>query len=743
MAATLDGMDDIIKEFLAESSEDLDVLERDLVALERAPGSGDLLAEIFRSVHTLKGNSGALGYPKLESIAHAGETLLARLRDGKLELTSQLTNGLLAMVDALRGLLKRIEDSGNEGDSDCTAVTGSLNLMSEKDPACQRGEVQKVSSLVPYTDSISTSDGVSGKVKVNTAAKLLSEATGISSTDAVAASAGNIRVGIADLDRMMNLVGELTLARNQILHFAAESADTGLGAAAQLLKSVSTGLQQAVMRARMQPIGKVWNGFPRLVRDMAAKCGKQIALEMKGSEIELDRTILEAIKDPLTHVLRNAIDHGIERPDDRVGAGKSGTGHISLSAFHEGGRVYVEIRDDGAGIDVSRVLRRALEIGLITAEQSSRMSEREIAHLVFTPGLSTAENVTRISGRGVGLDVVRTNIEKVGGVVDLDSVAGQGITLKINLPLTLAILPALVVGCGDQRFAIPQANLVEVAAWQAEQKPNPIEQTYGGPVYRRRGQMLPLVFLGHLLGLPQSGTGVIHVVVLQAGARQFGLVVDTIGDCEEIVAKSLSKQLKELSCYAGATVLGDGRAALILDVMGLAQLAQLSTSLGSQSYEPPTAVETSSIPARQTWVTFRGVDGSHFGLPMSAVAHLEEVPAQRVERTRGREVVQCRGEIVPLLRTADLFHQPSPERDPLQVIMLRQGNRRVGLVVDQIEDIVEESLEPQGSRQTGFLRGTAIIQDSVAGVFDVDQLLELAGKPEQWAAPEGRYHSGC
>ena len=530
MAAAIDGMQDIIKEFLAESAEGVDVLDHDLIALEREPDSRELLREIFRAVHTLKGNSGALGYSKLESVAHAGENALSRLRDGELTLSLETANGLLAMVDALRGLLRAIEENGNEGDGDYSTVISSLSGLAERAGSAKADEkVRKASLPSAEADSFSKTTALDAGLKARTTRATLSSATckvqpenlrggAEAAPPQVATSARSIRVPVGVLDRMMNLVGELVLARNQVLHSALGYSDASLATAAQRLKSVTAGLQESVMKARMQPIGSVWNQLPRLVRDMAAQFGKQIEIEMNGSEIELDRTILEAIKDPLTHILRNAIDHGIESPGERTRAGKTAAGHVRLSAFHEGGRVHVEISDDGAGIDLPRVRQRAVERGLITAEQAASMSEQALARLVFTPGFSTTETVTNISGRGVGLDVVRTNIERIGGVVDLQSVAGQGTTLKINLPLTLAILPVLIVACGGERFAVPQVSLLELVRLDLEHERSAIEEIYGAPVYRLRERLLPLVFLDRALHLPQQNAGVIHIVVLQAGS---------------------------------------------------------------------------------------------------------------------------------------------------------------------------------------------------------------------------------
>ena len=750
MAAAIDGMQDIIKEFLAESAEGVDVLDHDLIALEREPDSRELLREIFRAVHTLKGNSGALGYSKLESVAHAGENALSRLRDGELTLSLETANGLLAMVDALRGLLRAIEENGNEGDGDYSTVISSLSGLAERAGSAKADEkVRKASLPSAEADSFSKTTALDAGLKARTTRATLSSATckvqpenlrggAEAAPPQVATSARSIRVPVGVLDRMMNLVGELVLARNQVLHSALGYSDASLATAAQRLKSVTAGLQESVMKARMQPIGSVWNQLPRLVRDMAAQFGKQIEIEMNGSEIELDRTILEAIKDPLTHILRNAIDHGIESPVERTRAGKTAAGHVRLSAFHEGGRVHVEISDDGAGIDLPRARQRAVERGLITVEQAASMSEQALARLVFTPGFSTTETVTNISGRGVGLDVVRTNIERIGGVVDLQSVAGQGTTLKINLPLTLAILPVLIVACGGERFAVPQVSLLELVRLDLEHERSAIEEIYGAPVYRLRERLLTLVFLDRALHLPQQNAGVIHIVVLQAGRRQFGLVVGAIGDTEEIVVKPLSKQLKGLSCFTGAAILGDGRVVLILDVVGVAQLANLSTAQPAQERREPETIKTSPTPARQRWLTFRGMTGTRFALPMAAVAHLEEIPAKTIERSQGREVVQYRGEILPLLRLSELFHEPVQERDLLQVLVLCEADGSVGLVVDRIEDIVEEAVELRSDARSGLLQGAAVIRERVADVLDVKRVLALAGEPVAPAAAESR-----
>jgi two-component system chemotaxis sensor kinase CheA len=372
----------------------------------------------------------------------------------------------------------------------------------------------------------------------------------------------------------MNLVGELVLTRNQILQFNARQEDTTLNTTSQRLNLITTELQAGVMKTRMQPIGVVWNKLPRLVRDLATSSGKQIQLEMDGADTELDKTIIEAIKDPLTHIVRNCCDHGIEKPEARLRAGKPAGGTLSLRAFHEGGQVNIEISDDGGGVNLQRVKEKALEKGLVRPDQIERMSEREVLGLIFLPGFSTAPKVTSVSGRGVGMDVVKTNIEKIGGAADLASRVGEGTTVKLKIPLTLAIIPGLVVKNGGERFVIPQVSLLELIRLETDSGKSSIEWIHGTPVYRHRDRLLPITYLSQVLGQGATqNSDAINIVVLQAEDRQFGLVVDDIQDTQEIVVKPLGKQLKGLSCYAGATIMGDGRVALILDVLGIGQLS--------------------------------------------------------------------------------------------------------------------------------------------------------------------------
>lgn len=485
------------------------------------------------------------------------------------------------------------------------------------------------------------------------------------------------------------------------------------------------------MKTRMQPIGMVWNKLPRVVRDMAVALGKQIRLEMDGSETELDRTIIEAIKDPLVHLVRNACDHGIEPPDVRVQAGKPPEGRLILRAYHEGGQVNIEISDDGKGIDVDRLKQKAAELGVLRGEQAEKLSDREAVSLIFLPGLSTAREVTKVSGRGVGMDVVKSHIEKIGGVVDVLNRPGSGITVKLKIPLTLAIIPGLVITSGGETFVIPQVSLLELIRLEGDSPEKHIEHVHGTPVYRRRGSLLPIAYLNQVLGLrvPERAEAV-SMVVLQAEDRQFGLVVDGINDTQEIVVKPLSKQLKGLTVYAGATIMGDGRVALILDVLGVGQKSGVLAEARDQSraaagQRMQTGVE------QQRLLLFRAGSFERLAVPLSLVARLEEFPRSAVERAGGCEVVQYRNRILPLISLRLVLESgaagSAADADPIQVIVFNDGDRSVGVVVDQILDVVEDAVAiRQKARRKGLL-GSAVVGKRVTDFLDLNHVIGAAG----------------
>jgi two-component system chemotaxis sensor kinase CheA len=486
---------------------------------------------------------------------------------------------------------------------------------------------------------------------------------------------------------------------------------------------------------------------------LAVACGKQVRLDLDGHETELDKTIIEAVRDPLTHMVRNAVDHGIEPPADRAARGKPVEGRLLLRAFHEGGKVVIEIADDGGGIDPARVRDKAVRSGLVGPELAARMSDRELVNLVFAPGFSTADRVTQFSGRGVGMDVVRTNIEKIGGTVDIESRPGQGTTVRMKIPLTLAIIPALTVTAGGDRYCIPQVSLLELVRLEGDHARTGIERIHGAPVCRLRGNLLPLVYLARELQVEVAPSAeAVNIVVLQADDRQFGLIVDEIHDTEEIVVKPLQKQLKGVAAFSGATIMGDGTVALILDVLGLAQRAGVVAGARERALAEQPAAVAGAETERQTVLVCAIPGGGRVAIPLAAVARLEEFPQSMVERVGGRAVVQYRGDILPLVPVARLLRRTggvgTPRRrrrgrsargreGPVQVVVCAGADRPVGLVVGRILDIAETTIASR-SRSTGpGVLFSAVIQDRVTEFLDVDQVTRLADA-ERAAAGLGR-----
>ncbi|WP_327008651.1 chemotaxis protein CheW [Dactylosporangium sp. NBC_01737] len=525
----------------------------------------------------------------------------------------------------------------------------------------------------------------------------------------------------------MNLVGELVLTRNQLIRAIGSVADPGMTRTGQRLNLITSELQESVMKTRMQAIDHLWSKLPRVVRDLSSTFGKQIRLAQEGKETELDRSLLEAVKDPLTHLVRNAVDHGIESPDERVAAGKHAEGTLTLRAYHEGGHVIVEVRDDGSGIDPDKIARIAVEKGLVSRDQLATMDRREILGLVFRPGFSTAKAVTNVSGRGVGMDVVKTNIERIGGAVDVDSVVGQGTTWRLTIPLTLAIIQALTIECGDERYVIPQVAVHELVYLDG-QSGRVVEHAMDAPVYRLRGKLLPLVYLDDTLGLHRDGEHDkdVYVAVLQAEGKRFGLVVDRVLNTEEVVVKPLTSRFKDIGVYAGATLLGDGRVALILDVASLARRAQLAA--GVEPKDADTTVRRGGGNGGRLLIA--GVGDRRVAIPLDMVTRLEEFPVERIERTGSREVVQYRDQILPVLRLSHLLGAYETEPGPtVPVVVYTENGRSVALAVEKILDIVEEGLD-DSRRDFGDdgLLGSAVIQQRVTELLDVRRAI-LAADP--------------
>ncbi|SDN82466.1 two-component system, chemotaxis family, sensor kinase CheA [Klenkia soli] len=765
----MDGLDDIVEDFLVESHENLDQLDRDLVALEQEPNSRERLSSIFRTIHTIKGTSGFLAFGKLEQVAHVGENMLSRLRDGALQLTPHRTDALLTMVDTVRELLGSIETTGGEGSVDVSRAVELISAALEDGPAAPEAEVQAAVETAAEAQVVEAAvevveeelaaieETVPAPVAVPVPAPAAPVVPApVAAAPAKPAAAGEeehaprravadstIRVDVDLLDALMQLVGELVLTRNQIVQYVSRQADTDLVRAGQRLNLIASELQEGVMKTRMQPIDHIWSKLPRVVRDLGQQCGKSVRLAMEGNETELDKTLLEAVKDPLTHLVRNSVDHGIEKPEARRAAGKASEGVLSLRARHESGQVVVEVVDDGAGIDPVRIGESAVRKGLVTPDQLARMATTDILQLIFAPGFSTAAAVTNVSGRGVGMDVVKTNIEAIGGTIEIESEPGRGTCTRLRIPLTLAIVPALTIECAGDRYAIPQVSLQELVSLDAEKAASAVETVGGAQVYRLRGELLPLVQLADVFGTSsERHDGHVVIAVLRSEGRRFGLVVDRVINTEEIVVKAVGAQLKSIGLYSGATVLGDGTVALILDVQALARRALRAETVerAEQRTAASAAAATASAGAERTRMLLAAIGGGRrVAIPLDTVTRLEQVKTATVERVGSREVVQYRGAILPIVRLDQHLGAASAygygeesTKDTLEVIVYADHDRSVAIVVEEILDIVDDTEVRHSDIDDMGLLGSAVFGDKVTELLDVRAAI-LAADPGFYA----------
>jgi two-component system chemotaxis sensor kinase CheA len=688
-------MDEIVAEFLVESLESLDRLDRDLLALEREPGSREVLASIFRTMHTIKGTCGFLGFGRLERVAHAAESLLAGMRDGSRSMTPEIAETLLRTGDSLRSMLDRIATTGGDGDEEHDDLVLELARLRA---------------------------GPTNEARATPAARDPSERAPVEARAVVADT--TVRVDVALLDRLMTLVGELVLARNHLVQLAEDRGDVTLATASQAMDRITAELQDGVMRTRLLPIRAAWAPFSRVVRDLAVALGKRARVETDGEETELDRSIIEAIRDPLAHLVRNAIDHGIEPPSERAAAGKPEEGVVRVRAYHEGGQVTIEVSDDGRGLDAGAIRAKALEQAIVTTDQAGRMTDRQLIDLVFVPGFSTADHVTTMSGRGVGMDVVRTNIERIGGSVETSTATGAGTTFKIRIPLTLAIVPALIVTANGQRFAIPQANVVElVAVGQGD-----LDAVHDAAVYRLRDRLVPVVSLATTLGATSAVPPVGSLVVAQADDRIFALLVDGLTDSVEIVVKPLGPHLSGLDVFAGATILGDGCVAAIVDVVGLARRAGIGH--GTRERLDATEPAPAAVAGGAALLVFADRAGARMAVALEDVERLEAFPRASVDRSGREDVVRYRDRILRLAPVDELLldrrrrARSSDDElpDDLQVIVHRDGETLHGVVVGRILDVVDRPLELEPGGRPG-VRGTTVIDGRVIEVLDLPALL--------------------
>ena len=781
---------EFIDEFLVESTENLDQLDKDLLALEATPGDPQRLASIFRTVHTIKGNSGFFGFSKLGALAHSGEHLLGRLRDGKLSLDDRITGTLYSMVDAVRAILQSIEATGTEGEQDFRELSHQLASAAEAEatpgpaatppeselappspapaaatapapaplspataeapPAAEAPDQAPLSSaspehgpaVEPTPAQPPASAPVAGETSQPTPPETV-QPTAVGPSPQPAAEAppvpagpsvadATVRVDVDLLASILDLVGELVLARNELR--SVETEDPSVLSVSQRINTVTNALQEAAVKTRMQPVEHLFSRFPRTVRDLAKACGKEVVFTIDGGDTELDRTLIESMRDPLTHLIRNAVDHGIEEPAAREAAGKPRSGRLSLRAFNESGRVTIELADDGAGIAVDRVREKAIARGLVAVADADALPDSEILQYIFEPGFSTAREVTSVSGRGVGMDVVRTNIEAIGGTVDIQSQPGLGTTVRVHVPLTLAIMPALVIHSAGERFAIPQAAVQELVPVRRGGR-SLVEGLADAPVMRVRGRLVPLVFLDTFLGLRsetacrEQGT----VVLVRVDDREFGIVVDGSAragqaghGCRDllesaslttIVIKPIGSALAGLGLYSGATVLGDGGVVLILDLRGISRLADVQAS----DHEDLPATEAAALLADR-YLVCRTRAGRRVALPLEKIVRLEKYQAADVQTAGARRLVRRDEGFTPLADADTLLAAtagPAPADGNLSVVVIRSGDGDLGIAVDGIVDVVPADSPLQPALAATGVSGTVALGGLATEVLDL------------------------
>lgn len=792
-------MDDLISEFITETSESLAVLDQELVKLEQNPNDKNILGNIFRLVHTVKGTCGFLGLPRLESVAHAGENVLGKIRDGEIIVTPHAISIVLEALDRIKDIMEKLAASGSEPVGDDSDLIKRLNIFADTNGAvvgdapapAPKIDVAVANMLSPdeiksgnamtssttqdeldeleraFRDAVPTIEGgvdftkapstfmeeapsvpapaaaapLPAKISEATKDKAIKQGleTEAKDTGGGANLAGqSIRVSLDVLENLMQMVGELVLSRNQLMQIMRNRDDRELKGPLQQLSQITTELQDGVMKTRMQPISTAWTKFPRLIRDLAHDLNKKIDLKMIGENTELDRQLLEMIKDPLTHMVRNSCDHGLENATDRAAAGKSEIGTVTLSAYHEGGHIIIKIADDGRGINIARVKQKAIENGLATEDELLAMSDEQIMQFVFKAGFSTAEKVTSVSGRGVGMDVVRTNIEKIGGTVELSSTPGKGSTFNIKIPLTLAIVSVLLVEAGKQRFGIPQLNVVELVRVDQSSEYK-IETISNSKVLRLRGRLLPLASLNDLLGMNRGELEAgekqsdrdCYIVVIKAGASDYGLMVDAVHDTEEIVVKPVTRLLEQLEVYSGNTILGDGSVIMILDPNGV------SRALGDPELGGREEVDTKPLTTADriaNFLVFHTGEGAPKSVPLDLVSRLEEIKISDVEESSGSHVIQYRGDLMRLMTLPDCPFPTPDDEGLIPVIVFHYDSKSIGLAIERIVDIVKAPMQIKlGSKQEQFL-GSMVIGGKTTDVVDVGYILkEISGDVSELA----------
>ncbi|WP_353428153.1 chemotaxis protein CheW [Polynucleobacter sp. MWH-UH19D] len=748
----MDNNDQILDEFLLEAQEIFDQLDLDFVALEQNPDDKKLVGNIFRAMHTLKGSSGFFAFHRLEKVAHAGESLLSKVRDGALALNEEITDALLGTSDRLREIVANIQKQRTELAGDDSELIEWLQFLTDGDKEFPRSTKQSAitSSPPPAVEAVVDAKEVPQEFRVESSivseiSQDLGSLPTIDAPESIEAKEGAeperstevaapIKVSVELLDKLMNLVSEMVLARNRLLSFARTSGDMAFNNTVRRIDTVTLELQERMMKTRMQPISQVWTKFPRLVRDIAQETGKKVELIQNGSETELDRTLLEGIRDPLVHIIRNSVDHGIESPAERIAKGKPELGSVKLRAFHENGMVVIEIADDGAGINVPLVAKKAVEKGLVTAERVAKLTEREIIDFIYLPGFSTKDQISNLSGRGVGMDVVRTNIQEIGGNVDI-ATSSQGTRLRLSIPLTLAIMPAVFVRCKKHSYAIPQVNVFEMLRYEPKEGVPGVEDFYGVPVFRLRDKLIPLVFLNHELKLDAHLPPLdqpLNIVIVQAAGIRFGIVVDEVLYMQEVVVKSVGPLLKGTPVYSGSTILGDGRVALIFDIAAIAVRSGIIAKLADNQFEQDIATAIGANTDEQQMLLFDLLGLERLVMPLDAVDRLEMIAASKIDR-RGNEAVVLYGnkimKLIPLTHYVEgATHKSLYGDETVPVIVHYHKGQPVGFIVKKVHNIVNVPTQAVmiSQPQRGIM-GSVIVNDSVMSILNVQEVLSLSG----------------
>jgi len=675
-------VDDLINDFIAETREMLEALSGEIVAWEAMPDDRARLDEIFRFVHTVKGNSGFFDLPRIRALSHAAEDALAAVRSGARSADARLVSAVLAIIDRLAELVEALETGEALASEDDSAL---IEALSDEGPA------QAV------------------------------EAEAVPSNQAARTSSRTIRLPVELLDRMMSGVSDLVLARNELARRIRATGDAEMIAAFDRVSATVADLRDGITRTRMQRIDNLFAPLPRMVRDISGQIGKQVALEIDGGDVEIDREMLEMIRDPLTHIVRNAIDHGIEKPAERRRAGKSESGLLRVCARQAGNQILLEITDDGRGIDGDKLVSRAIAAGLVTAERAERLSAAQKTALVFEPGLSTAAAVTDLSGRGVGMDVVRANVERIGGLVDVESRTGQGVVLTLRVPLTLTIIPALTVGADGQVYAIPRSAIEEIV--RVKGGGVRVESVGGAAFATVRGRRLPLVHLRRSLGRePCADPSAQSLVLLRpAGADLYALAVDDIHDHEELVVKPAAPAVMAAGLYAGTTIADDGKPVLLLDPPGIAAKAGLSLHRASADAEAATSPAPAAAQGPAA-LLFRTLEGKTRLVPIAAVQRIEDVRPEAVQLSAGRLHVALGETLLPLEGCGCAV----PDR-PIRLLRLGDGHKEIAYGFADVVDILPLPAGLMPATEPGEVRGVVLVGDEQAELLDLHWLFARHG----------------